>query len=94
MYCLFRLLIYSENVVEKLPLINYPHWLSTPNQTKSRKDSSCVQVVRGRGGVLCDGCGWGGYGVRPVFYHRILNLFILSITFCGDEDRTMRKRCS
>lgn len=52
---------------EKLPLINYPHWLSTPNQTKSRKDSSCVQVVSGRGGVRYDGCCWDDYGVRPFF---------------------------
>ena len=52
---------------EKLPLINYPHWLSTPNQTKSRKDSSCVQVVRSIGRVGCNDCLWFDYGVRPFF---------------------------
>lgn len=52
---------------EKLPLINYPHWLSTPNQTKSRKYSSCVQVVLGNGDVRYGGCVWFGLGVRPFF---------------------------
>ena len=52
---------------EKLPLINYPHWLSTPNQTKSRKDSSCVRIVNSDGFVRYYGCDWGVYGVRPFF---------------------------
>ena len=52
---------------EKLPLINYPHWLSTPNQTKSRKDSSFVQFVRGNGRVNYGGCYWCVCGVRPFF---------------------------
>lgn len=52
---------------EKLPLINYAYWLSTPNQTPSRKDSSYVQIVCSRGRVGCDGCNWYVYGVRPFF---------------------------
>ena len=52
---------------EKLPLINYAYWLSTPNQTPSRKDSSCVQFVGSGGRVGYLGCGWGGCGVRPFF---------------------------
>lgn len=52
---------------EKLPLINYAYWLSTPNQTPSRKDSSFVRVVRSGGDVDYDDCGWGDRGVRPFF---------------------------
>lgn len=52
---------------DKLPLINHAYWLSTPNQTLSRKDSSCVQVVDRGGRVHCGGCGWGDRGVRPFF---------------------------
>ena len=52
---------------EKLPLINYAYWLSTPNQTPSRKDSSYVQFVRSRGRVRCRGCRWRDFGVRPFF---------------------------
>ena len=52
---------------EKLPLINYAYWLSTPNQIPSRKDSSCVPVVHGGGGVRCRVCCWYNYGVRPFF---------------------------
>ena len=52
---------------EKLPLINYPPWLSTPNQTKSRKDSSYVRIVDSGGCVLYNGCYWDGYGIRPFF---------------------------
>ena len=52
---------------EKLPLINYPHWLSTPNQTKSRKDSSYVQIVNCDGDVCYGVCGWDDGGVRPFF---------------------------
>lgn len=52
---------------EKLPLINYAYWLSTPNQTPSRKDSSFVQFVRGCGGVYCGDCCWDVLGVRPFF---------------------------
>lgn len=52
---------------EKLPLINYAYWLSTPNQTPSRKDSSFVQVVGSRGFVFCNVCCWGVFGVRPFF---------------------------
>ena len=52
---------------DKLPLINHSYWLSTPNQTLSRKDSSCVQVVDRGGRVHCGGRGWGDRGVRPFF---------------------------
>lgn len=52
---------------EKLPLINYAYWLSTPNQTPSRKDSSYVQVVRSFGDVYCRACFWNDHGVRPFF---------------------------
>ena len=34
----------------RLPLIDCSYWLSTPNQTPSRKDSSCVQFVYSVGG--------------------------------------------
>lgn len=51
----------------KLPLINFPYWLSTPNQTPLRKDSSFVQFVYGRGFVGYYVCGWDGCGVRPFF---------------------------
>lgn len=52
---------------EKLPLINYAYWLSTPNQTPSRKDSSYVQIVRSGGGMSYRDCFWDGRGVRPFF---------------------------
>lgn len=52
---------------EKLPLINYAYWLSTPNQTPSRKDSSYVQVVGSDGNVGYIDCDWGVCGVRPFF---------------------------
>ena len=51
----------------RLPLIDCSYWLSTPNQTPSRKDSSCVQFVYSVGGVRYDVCLWGDYGVRPFF---------------------------
>ena len=52
---------------EKLPLINYAYWLSTPNQTPSRKDSSYVQVVYSGGNLSYCGCDWRDHGVRPFF---------------------------
>ena len=52
---------------EKLPLINYAYWLSTPNQTPSRKDSSYVRIVDSVGNVDYDVCGWDDHGVRPFF---------------------------
>ena len=52
---------------DKLPLINHSYWLSTPNQTPSRKDSSCVQGVSGGGRVHYLDCDWLGRGVRPFF---------------------------
>ena len=51
----------------KLPLINHPYWLSTPNQTLSRKDSSYVQVVRSNGDMEWFDCDWDDRGVRPFF---------------------------
>ena len=51
----------------RLPLIDYPYWLSTPNQTPSRKNSSYVQFVRGNGGMDYGDCDWGDLGVRPFF---------------------------
>lgn len=51
----------------KLPLINCPYWLSTPNQTPLRKDSSYVLVVGSRGFVRCSDCRWRDCGVRPFF---------------------------
>lgn len=52
---------------KKLPLINCPYWLPTPNQTPSRRDSSFVQFVRSPGCTCCDVCYWSVYGVRPFF---------------------------
>lgn len=51
----------------RLPLIDCLYWLSTPNQTPLRKDSSCVQIVNCDGSMNCNGCYWGGLGVRPFF---------------------------
>lgn len=42
-----------------------PFWLDTPDSTNEGCSASFVQVVDSDGGVGCDGCGWGGYGVRP-----------------------------
>lgn len=52
---------------EKIPLIDVPYWLSTPNQTPTRKDSSYVQYVSSSGNVFYFDCVWGGRGVRPFF---------------------------
>lgn len=49
-------------------LVNNLELLATPNQTPSRGDDSCVQTVNGVGGVGCNDCDWGGYGVRPFFF--------------------------
>lgn len=51
----------------KLPLINHPYWLSTPNQTLSRKDSFYVQFASKNGAVRCYDCYWSDNGVRPFF---------------------------
>lgn len=51
----------------RLPLIDYLYWLSTPNQTPLRKDSSYVRIVRSDGCMDCDDCDWGDRGVRPFF---------------------------
>ena len=49
-------------------LVNNWQWLSTPNQTTSRGDASCVQVVGGGGCMVCRGCDWDSRGVRPFFF--------------------------
>lgn len=51
----------------RLPLIDRSYWLSTPNQTPLRKDSSFVQVVAGNGCVDYEDCFWYDCGVRPFF---------------------------
>lgn len=51
----------------RLPLIDCSYWLSTPNQTPSRKDSSYVQVVDGGGRADYCVCRWNDRGVRPFF---------------------------
>lgn len=42
-----------------------PFWLDTPDSTNEGCSASFVQVVDGSGDVNCDGCNWGGCGVRP-----------------------------
>ena len=49
-------------------LVNNWQWLSTPNQTTSRGDASCVQVVDGGGGMGCDVCFWSSGSARPFFF--------------------------
>lgn len=51
----------------RLPLINRSYWLSTPNQTPSRNNSSYVQVVAGNGRVDYEDCSWYDHGIRPFF---------------------------
>lgn len=64
------LMKYGENI----PLIESTIWTATPNQTEKRGDARCVQVVGSGGCVFCDGCDWGGYGVRPFFILKSSNL--------------------
>ena len=42
-----------------------PFWLDTPDSTNEGCSASCVQVVRGVGGVGYNVCSWDVYGVRP-----------------------------
>lgn len=42
-----------------------PFWLDTPDSTNEGCSASCVQVVCSGGDVVCGGCYWNGYGVRP-----------------------------
>lgn len=42
-----------------------PFWLDTPDSTNEGCSASCVRIVGSRGGVRCDDCDWGGFGVRP-----------------------------
>lgn len=42
-----------------------PFWLDTPDSTNEGCSASFVRLVDGGGGVGCNGCRWGGYGVRP-----------------------------
>lgn len=53
---------------KEVGIVNDCQWLATPNQTPSRKDTSCVQFVSDNGGVGCLGCGWDCNGVRPFFF--------------------------
>lgn len=50
---------------EHIPPIGTPYWLASPNQTRSRGDSSCVRYVGSGGGVYYDDCDWSDGGVRP-----------------------------
>ena len=52
---------------ERIPLINYPYWLSTPNQTLARKDSHYVQCVVEDGYVTYRFHNTGGIYIRPFF---------------------------
>lgn len=64
------LMKYGENI----PLIENPVWTATPNQTKKRRDTRCVQVVRSGGDVgYCD-CYCYDCGVRPFFILKSSNL--------------------
>lgn len=49
-------------------LVNRTEFLATPNQTPSRKDTACVQIVGGDGNVGCGGCDWDCYSVRLFFF--------------------------
>ena len=57
------LMKYGENI----PLIEKIVWTATPNQTKKRRDSRFVQIVRSFGSMGYDACRWDGFGVRPFF---------------------------
>lgn len=52
---------------EVIPLTEDRYWLATPNQTPSRKVTSCVRVVDDYGFVCFNVCCWGERGVRPFF---------------------------
>lgn len=49
-------------------LVNEGEFLATPNQTPSRKNTTCVQFVRGVGCVGYDVCVWRSRSVRPFFF--------------------------
>ena len=49
-------------------LVTSWQWLSTPNQTLSRNDTSYVRIVYDGGSVVCSGCFWGNGSVRPFFF--------------------------
>lgn len=49
-------------------LVNDWQWLSTPNQTTSRGDTSYVRFVDDGGYVGCGDCDWNGGSVRPFFF--------------------------
>ena len=42
--------------------------LATPNQTPSRGDTSCVQIVNDDGNLDYNDCDWSGGSVRPFFF--------------------------
>lgn len=52
---------------EHIPPIGTPYWLASPNQTRSRGDSSFVWYVSSNGRVRYEVCGWYAMGVRPFF---------------------------
>ena len=64
------LMKYGENI----PLIENPVWTATPNQTKKRRDTRCVQFVCSDGYVNFRDCFWDGFGVRPFFILKSSNL--------------------
>lgn len=52
---------------DRIPLIDAPYWLATPNQTPSRNDASYVRCVNSVGNVGYSVCRWRCLGVRPFF---------------------------
>ena len=46
-------------------LVNNWQWLSTPNQTTSRGDTSYVQIVNDDGNMDYNDCNWNSNSVRP-----------------------------
>lgn len=55
---------------ENIPPIGKAYWTPTPNQTPTRRDTSCVQYVYSIGGVNYSVCNWDDCGVRPFFILR------------------------
>lgn len=52
-----------------------PFWLDTPDSTDEGYSASDVQIVDYDGSVVCYGCRWGGYSVRP-FISLKSNIFV------------------
>lgn len=53
-------------------------WLATPNQTPSRGDTSCVQIVNDVGDVDYGDCNWNNNSVRPFFF--LKSSIVVSLT--------------